>query len=176
MYHLTKGKSYAREVHFMYFIKDACIYYHNIRERNDMMSSSNYFQEIKDYGPAPVVINIDRAAGMNPNFRTVLWTGRYLQVTLMSIPVGGDIGTELHESTDQFIRIEQGCGLVRFGQTETTLKDVRKVNSHFAIIIPAGTWHNIVNCGTVPLRLYSVYAPPHHPFGTVQKTKEEAEK
>lgn len=134
-------------------------------------TNNNRCQNIRDHGPEPLVVNIDRAAEMNPNFRTALWTGEHLQVTLMCIPVGGEIGVERHGDTDQFIRIEHGYGMVRFGQTKDTLKDVQRVDSHSAVIVPAGTWHNIVNCGNVPLRVYSVYAPPHHPFGTVHKTK-----
>lgn len=132
--------------------------------------------KIRDFGPEPLVINIDCAVECNPNYRTAIWTGNHLQVTLMSIPVGGDIGLELHEDTDQFIRIEQGCGLVRFGKEKASVRDVQKVNCHDAVVIPAGTWHNILNCGNIPLRLYSIYAPPHHPFGTVHKTKEDAQR
>lgn len=138
------------------------------------MQGNNCCSEIRDYGARPLVIDIDRAVEMNSNFRTALWTGEDLQVTLMSIPVGGDIGVELHEDTDQFIRVEQGCGMVLFGKTRNTVKEVQSVNCHFAVVIPAGTWHNIVNCGKVPLKLYSIYAPPHHPFGTIHKTKEDA--
>lgn len=131
---------------------------------------------IHDYAPEPSVIDMDCASEVNQNFRTALWTGEHLQVTLMSIPVGEDIGLEVHEDTDQFIRIEQGCAMVRFGETRNTAGDIRVINSHFAVIIPAGTWHNIVNCGNVPLKVYSIYAPPHHPFGTVHRTKEESER
>ena len=124
---------------------------------------------VQDYGGQPFVVNMEGAAKGNTNYRTALWTGKYLQVTLMSIPVGESIGVEIHEDTDQFIRIEEGCGMVQFGETRGTLRDVERVDKRSAIMIPAGTWHNIVNCGYVPLKLYSVYAPPHHPFGTVQK-------
>lgn len=137
--------------------------------------NGNCCQSSRDYGPEPLVINIDKAAGCNANFRTALWTGEYFQVTLMSIPVGGDIGLEMHDDTDQFLRIEQGFGIVRFGKSKCDVKDIQRVNCHDAVIVPAGTWHNIVNCGNVPLKLYSIYAPPHHPFGTVHKTKEEAQ-
>lgn len=127
---------------------------------------------LQDYGGKPLIIDMDWAAGENETYRTALWTGQYLQVTLMSIPVGGDIGLEIHEETDQFIRIEQGCGMVQFGCTREDVKNIDSVSSRDAVLIPAGTWHNIVNCGRIPLKLYSVYAPPHHPFGTVQAGKE----
>ena len=131
--------------------------------------------EIKDCGPQPMIVNIDRLAKVNPNYRISLWTGEYLQVTLMSIPVGGDIGLVMHDDLDQFIRIEDGCALVKMGKCRDNLDCQQKINSNYAIVVPACTWHNIVNIGCTPLKLYSIYAPPQHPFGTVHKTKEEAE-
>ena len=128
-----------------------------------------------DIGPEPAVVDIARRTAQNQCFRAALWTGTHMQVTLMTIPVGGDIGTELHADTDQFLRIEQGCGLVRFGRTREEMHSVRRAFSGDAILIPAGTWHNVINCGRTPLRLYSVYAPPHHPHGTVHPTKADAE-
>lgn len=131
--------------------------------------------QIKDCGPEPMIANIDRLTKMNSNYRTALWTGDHLQVTLMCIPVGGDIGLEMHEDTDQFIRIEDGYALVKMGKCKDDLNCQRRVNGNFAFVIPACTWHNIVNIGRTPLKLYSIYAPPKHPFGTVHRTKEEAE-
>ena len=131
--------------------------------------------EIRDYGPEPFVFNIHHATVMNPNFRTTLWTGNDLQLTLMSIPVGGSIGVEIHENVDQFIRIESGYAKVYFGNREQDLREVGNINENYAILIPAGTWHNIVNIGKTPLKLYSLYAPPQHPHGTVHQTKEDAE-
>ena len=130
--------------------------------------------EIRDYGGAPLVVNIDEVSNANQNFRTALWTGMHLQVTLMSIPAGGDIGAEIHPDVDQFIRIESGCGLALTGCSSANLNRRRKIDCHSAVIIPAGTWHNIVNTGNRPLKLYSVYAPPQHPFGTVHRTKTDA--
>lgn len=131
--------------------------------------------EIQDFGPDPLIINIDRATKMNNNFRTALWTGDHLQVTLMSIPAGGDIGIEMHSHLDQFIRIESGRAIVLMGRNRNALREEMRVDGNYAVIIPAGTWHNIINAGVAPLKLYSIYAPPQHPFGTVQRTKEEAE-
>ncbi len=131
--------------------------------------------QLKDYGPAPFVINIEDAAKQNNNFRLALWTGCHLQVTLMSINVGEDIGLEMHPNVDQFIRIEQGQGLVEMGDRKDCLNFRRNVCDDFAIIIPAGKWHNLTNTGCVPLKLYSIYAPPEHPHGTIHKTREEAE-
>jgi mannose-6-phosphate isomerase-like protein (cupin superfamily) len=130
---------------------------------------------LKDYGPNPFVINIEKATKQNANFRTALWTGQYLQLTLMSIDVGEDIGLENHPNLDQFIRIEQGEGLVQMGDKKENLYFQAKVSDDYAIIIPAGKWHNLINTGYVPLKLYSIYAPPQHPYGTVHKTKAEAE-
>lgn len=137
--------------------------------------TSNGFVEIKDYGPNPFVIDINEAAEQNNNFRTSLWTGDHLQITLMSINVGEDIGLEMHPDVDQFIRIEEGRGIVRMGDSSDTLNFQESVNDDFAFVIPAGKWHNLINTGNVPLKLYSIYAPPQHPHGTVHQTKEIAD-
>ncbi len=127
-----------------------------------------------DYGAAPFVINIDWATKLNDTFRTALWTGDHLQLTLMSIHVGESIGLENHPDLDQFLRIEQGHGLVKMGYSEDNLNFQRRVSDGDAIIVPAGTWHNLINTGNIPLKLYSIYAPPQHPKGTVHRTKAEA--
>jgi len=131
--------------------------------------------ELKDYGPEPFVINIERAAVQNNNYRTALWTGKHLQVTLMSIGVGEDIGLEVHPDVDQFIRVEEGQGLVEMGDSRNNLDYRRRVYEDYVIIIPAGKWHNVINTGNRPLKLYSIYAPPQHPHGTVHETREIAE-
>lgn len=128
----------------------------------------------RDYGPEPFAVNINKAAKENDYFRTALWTGEHLQVTLMSIEVGGDIGLEMHPDVDQFIRIEEGEGLVLMGYCKDELDFQAKVCDDDAFVIPAGTWHNLVNTGDVPIKLYSIYAPPQHPHGTVHRTKKEA--
>lgn len=131
--------------------------------------------EIRDYCGEPLAVNIGRITKGNQTYRTALWTGDQLQVTVMSIPVGGDIGLEIHPHTDQFIRIENGCALAVMGKVKDCLNIRQRINSDYAVIIPAGTWHNIINTGDIPLKLYSIYAPVQHPFGTVQVTKEETE-
>jgi len=131
--------------------------------------------QLHDYGPEPLIVNIDYFTKLNPNYRTALWTGQHLQVTLMSIRVGGDIGLEIHPNLDQFIRVQSGCGLVKMGSCKDNLNIQKKVDGNYAIVIPAGTWHNLINIGNRPLKLYSIYAPPQHPFGTVHETKEIAE-
>ncbi|WP_352420398.1 cupin domain-containing protein [Proteiniborus sp.] len=130
---------------------------------------------LKDYGPNPFVVNIEEAAKQNNNFRIALWTGSHLQLTLMSINVGEDIGLEVHPNLDQFVRIEKGQGLVKMGDRKDRLDFQRKVYDDYAFIIPAGKWHNLINTGNKPLKLYSIYAPPQHPFGTIHKTKKDAE-
>ena len=124
-----------------------------------------------DYGTRPFVVNIDQATKQNNNYRTALWTGKYFQVTLMSINVGEDIGLEVHQATDQFIRIEEGQGLVQMGDSRDNLDFQVMAYNDYAIMIPAGKWHNVTNTGNHPLKVYVIYAPPEHPYGTVQETK-----
>lgn len=145
-------------------------YLYDVDEEND-----DKLIKLKDYGPKPFVVNIEKAAVQNNNYRTTLWTGRNLQLTLMSIKVGGDIGLEVHPHLDQFIRIEEGQGIVKMGDRKDNLDFQKRVYDDFAFIIPAGKWHNLINTGNKPIKLYSIYAPPQHPKGTVHKTKEDAE-
>ncbi len=130
---------------------------------------------LKDYGPEPFAIDIEKATKENDNFRLALWTGKHLQVTLMCINVGDEIGLEIHPDLDQFIRIEEGQGHVKMGSSKTCPDFEANVRDGYAFVIPAGKWHNLINTGNRPLKLYSIYAPPQHPFGTVQKTKADAQ-
>lgn len=123
-----------------------------------------------DYGNEPYIANITGETNSNPFYRRVLWTGTHLQVALMSIPVGGEIGLEIHPDNDQYIRIESGCGQVFMGSSAENLNIQKRINGSFAVMVPAGTWHNIKNIGSTPLKLYTVYAPPHHEKGTVHET------
>lgn len=137
--------------------------------------SQNSSQQLKDYGPYPFAINIDQATKSNTNFRTALWTGPHMQLTLMSLLPGEDIGLESHPNVDQFIRIEDGKGMLMMGKDKDAPTLQQAVSDGYAFIIPAGTWHNLTNIGQTPLKLYSIYAPPQHPFGTVHQTKAIAE-
>jgi mannose-6-phosphate isomerase-like protein (cupin superfamily) len=119
--------------------------------------------------------DIEKATLENDTFRTVLFTGEHHQLTVMSIPPGEDIGLEAHDHNDQFLRIEQGKALVLLGASADALDETHEVEDDWAIIVPAKTWHNVVNTGDTELKLYSVYAPPEHPDGTVHRTKAEAE-
>ncbi|WP_053984104.1 cupin domain-containing protein [Niameybacter massiliensis] len=136
---------------------------------------SNPTQQIQDYGPYPFTVNIEQLTKGNNTFRTALWTGNHLQLTLMSLLPGEDIGLEMHPDTDQFIRIEDGKGLVMMGDTKDTPSFQQTVSADYAFVIPAGKWHNLINIGSKPLKLYSIYAPIQHPFGTVHETKADAE-
>ena len=131
--------------------------------------------EIRDYGPEPFVFNLKHATTMNQNFRSTLWTGEHLQLTLMSIPACEDIGLEMHPNVDQFIYVESGKAKVYVGNCRNDLHEHAFASEDYAVFIPAGTWHNIVNTGTSPLKLYSIYAPPQHPYNTMHPTKRSAE-
>lgn len=128
----------------------------------------------QDYGPNPFVVDIEKVTKQNKNYRTALWTGEHLQLTLMNIVVGGDIGLEVHPNLDQFIRIEEGQGLVQMGDSKDNLDFEEEVYADYAFVIPAGKWHNLTNTGNKPIKLYSIYAPPQHPYGTIHETKEVA--
>lgn len=134
-------------------------------------SSQCFHMPMSDYGPDPFVTNIDKATRQNINYRTALWTGQLLQLTMMNIPVGGEIGLEVHPDTDQFLRIENGNGITMMGPAENRLNYQRPISDGYAVFVPAGTWHNIINTGNCPLKIYTIYAPPHHPHGTIQATK-----
>ena len=144
-------------------------------QQEQMNNSNTRPIKLKDYGPGPVIVNIEKAAKQNNTFRTVLWTGENFQVTVMSIPVGEDIGLEVHETGDQFIRVEDGQGLVKMGKDKNNLDFQKRIYEDYAIMIPEGAWHNIINTGDEPLKLYIIYAPPEHPRDTVHQTKADAE-
>lgn len=142
---------------------------------NYCMCNNNQNQENSDFGPQPFVVNIDEETMRNQYFRRTLWTGNHLQITLMNIKPGESIGLEVHTNVDQFIKIEQGYGLVQMGDSRNRPNFERRVQPGYAIVIPAGKWHNLTNIGNVPIKLYSIYAPPQHPRGTIDKTKADAE-
>lgn len=131
--------------------------------------------ELKDHGPKPYTVDIEEATLQNSNFRTALWTGKHLQMTLMHIPKGGEIGLEKHDSIDQFLRLEQGKGRVQMGDTKDNLDFEQEVTDDWVVLVPAGKWHNITNIGDDPLKIYSIYTPPEHDHGTVHETKAESD-
>lgn len=127
-----------------------------------------------DHGSEPYVVDIEALTLENTNFRTAAWTGKNMQMTLMAIEPGDDIGLEVHEDHDQFLRIEEGEARVEMGPSADQL-ETWSAEDDFAIFVPAGVWHNIINTGDEPLKLYSIYAPAEHPHGTVHVTKAEAD-
>lgn len=114
------------------------------------------------------VINIEKASKENDNFRKVLYTAKNSQLVLMSLKAGEDIGEEVHNNVDQFFRIEQGSGKAVIEGVEHGIED------GFAVVIPAGTKHNIINDGGSEMKLYTIYSPPNHKDGVVHETKEKA--
>jgi mannose-6-phosphate isomerase-like protein (cupin superfamily) len=110
----------------------------------------------------------------NTTFRTVVFTGKHMQLTVMSIEPGDDIGREVHPDHDQFIRIEQGSARVELSRTEDEVEETQDTGADWAVIVPAGIWHNLVNTGDGALKVYSLYSPPEHPDGTVHRTKADA--
>jgi mannose-6-phosphate isomerase-like protein (cupin superfamily) len=131
--------------------------------------------DLTDDGPQPFVTNIESDTLANGNYRTTRWTGTNLQMTLMSIEPGHDIGLEVHADGDQFLRVESGRARVQMGPREDDLPFDREVGDDWAILVPAGTWHNVTNIGDAPLQLYAIYGPPEHPHGTVHPTKADAD-
>ncbi len=121
------------------------------------------------------VDNIEAVTLENTNFRTVIYTGKHSQLTVMSILPGGEVGWEAHGHLDQFLRLEAGKARLDLGSNKDSVDESHDIEDDWALIIPAGTWHNVVNTGDVDLKLYSIYSPPEHPDGTVHRTKAEAD-
>ena len=119
----------------------------------------------EEYSIGPYVKNIEDDTIENSDYRRVIFTGEKLQIVLMSLKPGQEIGGEVHENGDQFLRFEQGTGVVIIGEDEY------EVFPEFGVAIPAGEFHNVINTGSDDLKLYSIYSPPEHPSNTVQTTK-----
>jgi len=127
--------------------------------------------EIKDMGGMPFVMKIEDAVEQNTNYRKTIWTGESLQVTMMSIEPGEEMGVEVHPEHDQFYRIEKGEGLFQAGPARDKLNYAVPIKSDWAAMVPKGTWHNITNTGMRAIKLYTVYGPAHHPVGTIHATR-----
>jgi mannose-6-phosphate isomerase-like protein (cupin superfamily) len=121
------------------------------------------------------VADVEAATLDNTTFRTVLFTGAHTQLTVMCLAPGEEIGWEAHHDIDQFLRLEQGRGRVDFGATADGVDESHEIGDDWAVIVPAGVWHNVTNTGDEDLKLYSLYSPPEHPDGTVHVTKAEAD-
>lgn len=130
---------------------------------------------LKDYGGSPLVVDMNKITKLNKDYRLALWTGDNLQVTLMHIEPGESIELELHPDIDQFIRVEYGEGYVEMGKEKDALDFKQKIYKDYAVMVPAGRWHKLTNTGHEPLKVYSIYAPPEHPYGTVHETKEDSD-
>ena len=116
------------------------------------------------------IVNIEKETKENSFFRKALFTAHYSQLVLMSLKPKEEIGEEVHDNLDQFLRFEEGEGKVVIEGEEFSIED------GFAVVIPAGTKHNVINTSSeTPLKLYTIYSPPNHQDGTIHKTKEEAE-
>ncbi len=113
--------------------------------------------------------DIEKLTEENQDFRRVLYTGKNLQLVLMTLQPGEEIGEEVHEDRDQFFRIEEGEGVIDIDGVENAVED------DIAVIVPAGARHNVRNTGDEPLQFYTIYGPPEHKDGVVQATKEEAD-
>ena len=114
------------------------------------------------------IVDLEQKTLSNESFREVLYTAKNSQLVVMTIQPGEDIGVETHEGHDQFIRVEAGTAKALLNGEEHELTD------GFAVVIPAGTEHNIINTGTDKLKLYTLYTPPEHPDGTIHATKSDA--
>jgi len=130
--------------------------------------------DLTDHGTTPYIFDIAAAAVENPNFRSTIVTAKHSQLTLMSIPVGDDMGLEVHPDNDQYYRIEQGSGRCLMGQSKDALTIQQDVTAGAMISVPAGTWHNIVNQGDVALKMSTIYGPADHVAGTLHPTKQDA--
>lgn len=148
---------------------------YNYYDEDNLIPKEPVVNHTTDHGPYPFTVDINKATEHNDNYRTVLWTGDHLQVALMSIPVGDSIGLEIHPDNDQFLHIEEGQGLVQMGDRKDNLYFNQPAYEDYALLIPAGTWHTVINTGNKPLKLFSIYAPPHHPKGTLHQSKAIAE-
>lgn len=115
------------------------------------------------------IADIEDRTEANRDFRHVLYTGPHMQLVLMSLEPGEEIGEETHPGTDQFFRVEEGTGIVSIDGRDTPIE------GESAILVPAGARHNVRNTGHEPLRLYTLYAPPQHADGTVQRSRADAE-
>ncbi len=113
--------------------------------------------------------NIEKLTEENDHFRQVLYTGNNLQLVVMALQRGEEIGEEVHDDRDQFFRFETGEGEVRIDDV------VYQVKADDGVIVPAGAKHNVINTGAEPLRLYTIYGPPEHLEGTIHKTKADAD-
>lgn len=118
--------------------------------------------------------SIEGTAGDNSFFRHVLFTAKNLQLVVMTLQPGEEIGVEMHDHLEQFIRVESGRAAVTMGPSRDEVTQKEDLEAGFAVVVPGGTWHNVVNMGEGELKLSTIYAPPQHPDGTIHRTRAEA--
>ena len=123
----------------------------------------------------PWIGRIGQEAQENENFRTVLFTAHHEQLVVMRLRPGEDIGYEVHHHTDQFLRVEQGRARIELGPKQDEVEGTQEVSAGWAVVVPAGVWHNVVNIGEEDVKLSTLYAPPAHLDGTIHGTKADAE-
>ncbi|SCH70081.1 MULTISPECIES: cupin domain-containing protein [unclassified Romboutsia] len=145
----------------------------NEREIDQPNTEKNSIK-LSDYGPEPLVVNLENAAEKNNRFRTVIWTGNNLQIVLMSIPVSYSVDPYLTKTSDQFIHTSSGTGLIKIGTSQNELDYQTYINKNSSVIIPSCKWVTILNLGNVPLKLYITYAPPEFANNTMHETKTDS--
>lgn len=128
----------------------------------------------EEMGKKPWVFDIEKETLENPHYRAVKWTGKYMQLVFMSLEPGEIIDLEIHEDHDQFIRIEKGKARILMGKTEDALTFDEEAVDDFAVLVPAGYWHEVRNIGDSALKLYTLYAPPEHAPGLIHERYDEA--
>ncbi len=119
--------------------------------------------------------SIGDVTSSNPYFRQVVFTAEHVQLVVMTLPPGEEIGVEVHEHLEQFIRVEAGRAAVTMGPSRDEVAEAHTLPAGSAVVVPGGTWHNVVNAGDGDLRLSTIYAPPQHADGTVHATRADAE-
>ncbi len=130
-----------------------------------------YYNYSGDYGPHPHVGNMVWESGQNSNFRRAYWTGEQMQMTLMSVPIWENLGLEMIRDIEQMIRVEQGQGLIQMGADRNRMAQ-QYVSFGDVAFVPAGTWYNVWNTGSEPLKLSIIYVPAHEDRGALQENKE----
>ena len=119
--------------------------------------------------------DVEQATVTNTDFRRVLFTGRQQQLTVMRLAPGEEIGLESHDHLDQFLRVEQGTARLTLGRSKDQVNEEHQLEEDWAVVVPGGVWHNVINVGSDELKLYSLYAPPEHPADAVHHTKADAD-
>jgi mannose-6-phosphate isomerase-like protein (cupin superfamily) len=118
--------------------------------------------------------NVGETVRASSYFRQVVFTGHEMQLVVMTLQPGEDIGLEVHDHVEQFIRVESGRATVTLGPSEHEITEAHDIAAGWAVVVPAGTWHNVLNSGGGDLQLSTIYGPPQHADGTIHKTRAEA--